>query len=230
MHSGRNVKLLFLRFKVTTWSSCKKPLEKKSSYSLQSSTAKPYTFEHTIELTFSSPSSDFTHCSPLQLEASKKSNLGIMTMLLGNKRIPQSRRDKVLSPTRFWNETGNSFKPRLTNSRYNKFFISPNISGKFSRLEHCESSSISREVKLRGGNVVSLLQNLALNILSLFRKPIEWWTVIKFPHRSNESFSKFGRSDMSRISIKNSQSSKFKTFRFLNFCKRKNNGKKRNKN
>ena len=99
------------------------------------------------------------------------------------------------------------------------FFISPNISGKYSRLEHPESSSVSREVKLRGGKLVSLLQPLAFNILSLFRKPIESSTATKLSHSSNESSLKFGRSDTSGICVKNLHWSKFKTVRCPNFCK-----------
>ena len=111
--------------------------------------------------------------------------------------------DNSWSPIRFWNENDNSFMGRPFNSSLSMFSISPNISGKYSRLEHWRSVSVSREVNLRGGKLVSFVQPKASNFLSLFRKPIEPSTATKLSHSLNESSLKFGRSDTSGICVKN---------------------------
>jgi len=82
------------------------------------------------------------------------------------------------------------------------FHIFPIISGKFSRLEQYKSLSFLREGKLRGGNLLSFLQCCELNNLSLDIKPTESSIAVKLSQHSKESFSKFGRSDMSGIRVK----------------------------
>jgi len=90
--------------------------------------------------------------------------------------------------------TGNSFiMGSLTKRSFFIFPVFPNISGKLSRLKQSESSSSSREGKLRGGNLLSSAHSSAINILSLVRKPTESSTEIKLAHSLKESFSKFGR-------------------------------------
>jgi len=107
MHSGRCLKLFSRRNKLRTCANCMKPAEKNSSSRLQDKAENQSTFEGTIEPMLSSPSSDFTHCHPLQLVTLKSNKLGIVAMLLGKWTISH---DKVKSsrPIRFWNEGGNS--------------------------------------------------------------------------------------------------------------------------
>jgi len=204
MHSGRNVILVPDRFKDVTVVNCVKSAEKISSFRSQYITPNERRFEDIVEPT-SSPSFEFIHFHSLHSKTLKWVNADVK-ILLFNRRKWHPVISKYRSPVRFWNETGNSFiMGSLTKRSFFIFPVFPKISGKFSRLKQSESSSSSREGKLRGGNLLSSAHSSAINILSLVRKPTESSTAIKLAHSLKESFSKFGRWDTSGICVKRLQ-------------------------
>ncbi|MED6207259.1 hypothetical protein PIB30_034163 [Stylosanthes scabra] len=81
---------------------------------------------------------------------------------------------KSLSPERLRNEHGKSFMPASFKWSSFTFSISSRISGKYLRLEQPSRMSCSSEGNLiAGGKLLSFLQYVAFNILSLFKKPTE---------------------------------------------------------
>ena len=90
-----------------------------------------------------------------------ESPVAVATLASHIEEIPSTAGAAIAGPCKTENlgiENGNFFMGRSVKRSFCMFSISPNISGKYSRLEHPPRLSVSREVKLRGGKLVSFLQ------------------------------------------------------------------------